>query len=83
MVNRTVLAIKLSELADRVAQVRKHRKPSVSELQADRDAAELVSFNPLLAVQACADIASQCIADAQWPSPKLWVTDLRGSRSTG
>lgn len=70
MVNRTVLAIKLSELADRVAQVRKHRKPSVSELQADRDAAELVSFNLLLAVQACADVASHCIADERWPVAK-------------
>jgi hypothetical protein len=44
MVNRTLLAIKLSELAERVAQVRKHRKASLSELQADRDAAELVAL---------------------------------------
>jgi uncharacterized protein YutE (UPF0331/DUF86 family) len=70
MVNRTLLSIKLSELADRVGQVRRHRKASVEELKQDRDAAELVSFNLLLAVQACVDIASHCIADEEWPVAK-------------
>jgi len=70
MVNRTLLSVKLSELADRVGRVRRHRKPSVEELRQDRDAAELVAFNLLLAVQACVDIASHCIADEGWPVAK-------------
>jgi uncharacterized protein YutE (UPF0331/DUF86 family) len=70
MVNRTLLSIKLAELADRVGQVRRHRKPSLEELRQDRDAAELVAFNLLLAVQACVDIASHCIADEGWPVAK-------------
>src|SRR5262245_1834615 len=70
MVNRTLLSIKLSELADRLGQVRRHRKPGVEELKHDRDAAELVAFNLLLAVQTCVDIASHCIADEGWPVAK-------------
>ena len=69
MVNRTLLSLKLAELADRVGQVRRHRK-SLEELKQDRDAAELVAFNLLLAVQACVDIASHCIADEGWPVAK-------------
>jgi uncharacterized protein YutE (UPF0331/DUF86 family) len=69
MVNRTLLSIKLSELADRLGQIRRHRK-SLEELKHDRDAAELVAFNLLLAVQACVDIASHCIADEGWPVAK-------------
>lgn len=70
MVNRTLLSIKLAELADRVHQVQRHRKSSVAALKQDRDAAELVAFNLLLAVQACVDIASHCIADEGWPIAK-------------
>jgi uncharacterized protein YutE (UPF0331/DUF86 family) len=40
---------------------------SADELAADRDALELVSFNLMLAVQSCADIASHIIADDAWP----------------
>ncbi len=45
MVNLTLLATKLAELAARVARVRTHRKSDAEALGADRDALDLVSFN--------------------------------------
>ena len=70
MVNRTLISSKLAELADRVARVRKHRTPTADGLRADRDAADLVAFNLMIAVQICADIAGHLIADAGWPAAK-------------
>jgi uncharacterized protein YutE (UPF0331/DUF86 family) len=67
VVDADLIASKLSELADRVARVREHARPTAQELGADRDALELVSFNLMLAVQTCADIASHLIADEGWP----------------
>jgi uncharacterized protein YutE (UPF0331/DUF86 family)/predicted nucleotidyltransferase len=67
MVNRNVLSAKLAELADRVARIRECRRGRVEELKDDRDAVELVSFNFMLAVQVCVDIASHLIADGGWP----------------
>jgi len=67
MVDRTRVASKLAELADRIVRVRRHAKPSAAELVADRDAIDLVAFNLMLAVQAAADIASHLIADEGWP----------------
>lgn len=67
MVNRDLLTAKLAELADRVARARAHAKPTADALAADRDALDLVSFNLMLAVQSCADIASHLIADEGWP----------------
>lgn len=67
MVNRTLLAQKLGELADRIARVREHTASNASHLHDNRDAFELVSFNLMLAVQVCADIASHIIADESWP----------------
>lgn len=66
MVNRNLLATKLAELADRLDQVRKHRQPTLDALRANRDAAELVAFNLMLAVQVCSDIASHVISDEGW-----------------
>lgn len=67
MVNRKLVTAKLAELADRVARALAHAKPSAKELAADRDAIDLVSFNLMLAVRCCADIASHLIADEGWP----------------
>ncbi len=66
MVDAALVTSKLSELADRVGRVRKHAKADAAALGTDRDALELVSFNLMLAVQACADIASHIIADEGW-----------------
>ena len=67
MVDRALLSVKLAELADRAERVRSHCPATAAELTADRDALDLVSFNLMLAVQACSDIASHLIADEGWP----------------
>jgi uncharacterized protein YutE (UPF0331/DUF86 family) len=68
MVDRHLAAAKLAELADRIQRIVAHCPASVDELRRDRDALDLVSFNLMLAVQSCADIASHLIADEGWPA---------------
>lgn len=70
MVDADVIAAKLVELTDRVGRVRHHRPGDAEELAQDRDALDLVSFNLMLAVQVCTDIASHLIADEGWPPAK-------------
>jgi uncharacterized protein YutE (UPF0331/DUF86 family) len=67
LVDRKLITAKLAELADRVSRARAHAKATADELAADRDALDLVSFNLMLAVQSCVDIASHVIADEGWP----------------
>jgi uncharacterized protein YutE (UPF0331/DUF86 family) len=67
MVNRDLIAAKLADLADRVARVRRHCPVDAAKLGADGDVLDLVSFNLMLAVQICSDIASHIIADQGWP----------------
>ncbi len=67
MVDRKLITAKLAELADRVGRARAHARATADELAADRDALDLVSFNLMLAVQSCVDIASHLIADEGWP----------------
>jgi uncharacterized protein YutE (UPF0331/DUF86 family) len=66
MVDKDLLSSKLTELADRRARVQTHRPESAAALLADRDALDIVSFNLMLCVQICADIASHLIADEGW-----------------
>jgi uncharacterized protein YutE (UPF0331/DUF86 family) len=68
MVDPDLVAAKLGELAGHVARVRARRRATAEELARDRDALDLVAFNLMLAVQACADIASHVIADERWPA---------------
>jgi len=70
VVDRTLIASKLADLADRIARVRQHRTSTSSELASHRDAADLVAFNLMLAVQICAGIASHLISDEGWPAAK-------------
>ena len=70
MVNRNLLSSKLAELADRVDRVRSLGTPSAQELTLNGDAFDLASFNLMLAVQVCADIAAHLIADEGWPAAK-------------
>jgi uncharacterized protein YutE (UPF0331/DUF86 family) len=67
MVNADLVASKLAELAARVDQVRRHARATADDLAADRDALDIVSFNLMLAVQICADLASHLVADEGWP----------------
>lgn len=74
MVDADLVAAKLAELAELVARVRKHRTADAEGLREDRDARDLVSFNLMLAVQTCADVASHVVADEGWPPAR----DLAG-----
>jgi len=67
MVDANVVASKLRDLDDRIARVRAHLPADASVLAANRDGLDLVSFNLMLAVQVCLDIASHLIADEAWP----------------
>jgi uncharacterized protein YutE (UPF0331/DUF86 family) len=66
MVDADIVALKLLEVADRVARVRQHLPAEAGSLAEDRDTLDLVSFNLLLAVQACLDLASHLISDEGW-----------------
>ena len=66
-VDRDLGVSKLGELAQHVARVRTRRTVTAEDLRRDRDALDLVSFNLMLAVRACADVASHVIADEGWP----------------
>ncbi len=68
VVNRGLVATKLADLSDRISRVRLHCPSDAAELASSRDALDLVSFNLMLAVQSCADIASHLIADEGWPA---------------
>ncbi len=70
MVDPDLVAAKLSELAERIDRVRVHRKADAAALAADRDALDLVSFNLMLAVQTCADVASHVLSDEGWPTAR-------------
>ena len=70
MVKPDLVAAKLTELADRVGRVRGACPDTADALARDRDALDLVSFNLMLAVQVCADLASHVIADEGWPAAR-------------
>ena len=66
MVDADIVALKLYEITDRVARVREHLPEEAGSLAEDRDTLDLVSFNLLLAVQACLDLASHLISEEGW-----------------
>jgi len=80
MVDRDLVASKLGELATHLARVRSRRTATADDLSRDRDALDLVAFNLMLAVQACADVASHVIADEGWPRRR---PSGRGSSASG
>ncbi|MGB3561622.1 MAG: DUF86 domain-containing protein [Thermoanaerobaculia bacterium] len=75
MVDADVITAKLAELVERTTRARLHCRSSAAELASDRDALDLVSFNLMLAVQSCLDIASHILADEGWEP----ATTLAGS----
>jgi uncharacterized protein YutE (UPF0331/DUF86 family) len=66
MVDVNVVAAKLDELSDFISRIRSHRPGDAATLANDRDSRDLVSYNLVLAVQACLDLASHLIADEEW-----------------
>lgn len=83
MVNRDVIAAKLSDLAHRVQRAKTHTPATSAELAADLDALDLVAFNLMLAVQICADIASHLIADGGWPNARTLAESFDRLREHG
>lgn len=81
MVDRDLLTTKLAELHHRVQRVTASVPESAEALRADRDALDLVSFNLMLAVQVCADMASHSIADEGCPSRARWQQVSAASHS--
>jgi uncharacterized protein YutE (UPF0331/DUF86 family) len=68
VIDRDLLADKLAALYDRIQRVKVTVPESAEALRADRNALDLVSFNLMLSVQVCADMASHLIADEGWPA---------------
>jgi uncharacterized protein YutE (UPF0331/DUF86 family) len=67
MVDEGIVTSKLRELAEKMDRVRQYCPPELSLLTEDLAALDLVSFNLMLAVQSCLDIASHLISDEGWP----------------
>ena len=83
MVDADLVAAKLAELAQRMKRVELHRKTSADALAADADALDLVSFNLMVAVQTCADVASHLIADEGWPAAVSLADAFERLRANG
>jgi len=66
MVDEHVVTQKLKEIFRRIARARALCPAHPEDFADDADALELVSFNLLLAVQACIDLATHLIADESW-----------------
>jgi uncharacterized protein YutE (UPF0331/DUF86 family) len=66
MVDANVVSEKLKELFLRVEKVRTHCPADPEDLTADGDTLDLVSFNLLVAIQTCLDLATHLIADERW-----------------
>lgn len=66
MIDLNVVSAKLVELDKRVRRVQVLRKADAAAYVSDETAAELVSFNLMLAVQAASDLAAHLIADQDW-----------------
>jgi uncharacterized protein YutE (UPF0331/DUF86 family) len=82
-VDRALLSEKLAERTDRIARARSHCPATVAELRADRDALDLVSFNLMLAVQTCSDVAGHIIADEGWPTAQSLAAAFNRLRDKG
>ena len=83
MVDRDLVTAKLRELAERIERVRKHCPREASDLAADPDALDLVSFNLMLAVQASLDLASHLISDEGWPPAETHADAFRSLHQHG
>lgn len=83
MVNQGIINAKLTELAGRIGDIRGDCPASFSEFEQQRVARNLTSFNLMLAVQSCVDIASHIIADEGWPMPLKLADGFEQLRERG
>lgn len=66
MIDANILSEKLKQLAERIAKVRAHCPEDPEDLAHDGDRLDLVSFNLLVSVQICLDLATHLIAGEGW-----------------
>jgi len=66
VIDQNVLTAKLAELEKRVRRVQRLRLSGAALYASDETAAELVSFNLMLAVQCASDLAAHLISDQDW-----------------
>lgn len=66
MIDANILSEKLKQLAERIAKVRAHCPEEPEDLADDGDRLDLVSFNLLVSVQICLDLATHLIAGEGW-----------------
>lgn len=83
MVDRDLVQAKLGELDERITRARERCPGSPAALSGDRDALDLVSFNLMLAIQSCADIASHIIADERWSPARTLSESFERLRDQG
>jgi uncharacterized protein YutE (UPF0331/DUF86 family) len=83
VVDRALLSAKLAELTHRTERARSRCPATVEELRADRDALDLVSFNLMLAVQTCSDVAAHLIADEGRPTAQSLAAAFNQLRDQG
>lgn len=74
VVDADVVIAKLAELELRMGRVREKCPETAVDLAQDQDILDIVSFNLVLAVQSCVDIASHLISDEQW-TPAMSLAD--------
>lgn len=66
MIDANILSEKLKQLAERTAKARARCPEDPEELAHDSDTLDLVSFNLLVSVQTCLDLATHLIAGEGW-----------------
>ncbi len=71
MVDVNVVSEKLKQLLLHIEKIRSNTPSDPSDLAAGSNALDLVSFNLLIAVQTCLDLATHLIADEGWAP---WAT---------
>jgi uncharacterized protein YutE (UPF0331/DUF86 family) len=72
MVDRAVLAKKLSTIRDAVTRIREVLPPSAEAFGSDRTAREVVTLNLFLALQEAIALAVHWLADAGWDVPQSY-----------
>lgn len=66
MVDANVVSEKLKQLSSRLEKIQARCPADPEDFAADGDLLDLVSFNLLLAVQTCVDLATHLIGDESW-----------------
>lgn len=63
---------KIVSIRDHLQRVRDHKSVAFEEFLADRDRQDIVSFNLVLALQGCADLACHVVSEKGWGIPNSY-----------